>query len=174
MTDAYQKLLIFSLDTKYYAISILKIKEIIGMMNITSLPNTPDFVNGIINLRGKIIPIMDLRIKFGMETGKYDEGTCIIIAEVLINGVQKLIGVIVDRVSEVVTISNEQIEPLPDFGANSDHSSILGIGKIKDKVVIILDLYEVFICEEISKILENVKESQNNNGEAACLIKSQN
>lgn len=158
MAETYQKLLTFSLGSEGYGVSILKVKEIIGMMEITPVPRTPDFIKGVINLRGKIIPVMDLRTKFGMDDQEYDERTCIIVAEILIKGTQKLLGVVVDTVSEVVTISNDQIEPPPEYGNSVDHNSILGIGKIKDRVVIILDIDEVFQCEEVAKMLENVKE----------------
>jgi purine-binding chemotaxis protein CheW len=153
-----QKLLTFSLGSEGYGVSILKVKEIIGMMEITPVPRTPEFIKGVINLRGKIIPVMDLRVKFGMEEKEYNERTCIIVAEVDIKGAQKLLGVVVDMVSEVVTISDDQIEPPPEYGTAVEHNSILGIGKIKDRVVIILDIDEVFVCEEIVKMLDNVRE----------------
>jgi len=158
MAEIYQKLLTFSLGSEGYGISILKVKEIIGMMDITPVPRTPEFVKGVINLRGKIIPVMDLRIKFGMEEQEYDERTCIIVVEVLMKGTQKMLGVVVDMVSEVVTIANDQIEPPPEYGSVAEHNSILGIGKIKERVVIILDIDEVFQCEEVTKFLENMKE----------------
>lgn len=161
MAETYQKLLTFSLGSEGYGISILKIKEIIGMMDITPIPKTPDFIKGVINLRGRIIPVMDLRCKFGMEENEYNERTCIIVAEVSMNGIQKLLGVVVDMVSEVVTVADDQIEPPPEYGSNLEHGAILGIGKIKDRVVIILDIDEVFQCEELVKLLDNVKESQN-------------
>jgi len=158
MADTDQKLLTFSLGGEGYGVSILKVKEIIGMMEITPVPRTPDFIKGVINLRGKIIPVMDLRVKFGMEEKEYNERTCIIVAEVDIKGTQKLLGVVVDMVSEVVTVSDDQIEPPPEYGTAIEHNSILGIGKIKDRVVIILDIDEVFVCEEIIKMLDNVRE----------------
>ena len=158
MAETYEKLLTFSLGSEGYGVSILKVKEIIGMMDITPVPRTPEFIKGILNLRGKIIPIMDLRIKFGMATQEYNERTCIIVAEVAIKGVQKLLGVVVDMVSEVVTISDEQIEPPPEYGTNLDHNSILGIGKIKDRVIIILDIDQVFVCEEVIKMMDKMKE----------------
>lgn len=158
MAETDQKLLTFSLGSEGYGVSILKIKEIIGMMDITPVPKTPDFIKGVINLRGKIIPVMDLRIKFGMTEQEYNERTCIIVAEIIIKGTQKLLGVVVDMVSEVVTISDNQIEPPPEYGASVEHNSILGIGKIKDRVVIILDIDEVFQSDEIVKMFENVKE----------------
>lgn len=156
-----QKLLTFSLGNEGYGVSILKVKEIIGMMDITPVPKTPDFVKGVINLRGKIIPVMDLRMKFNMEAQEYDERTCIIIAEVVIKGAQKLLGVVVDTVSEVVTISNDQIEPPPEFKVNGENNAILGIGKIKDRVVIIININEIFVCEDLVKLLDNTKEGAN-------------
>lgn len=155
MSDTDQKLLTFSLAGEGYGVSILRVKEIIGMMDITPVPRTPEFIKGVINLRGKIIPIMDLRIKFGMTQQDYDERTCIIVVEVDMKGVQKLLGVVVDMVSEVVTISAEQIEPPPEYGNSVEHNFILGIGKIKDRVVIILDIEEVFLCDEVLKMLDS-------------------
>lgn len=151
-----QKLLTFSLGEEVYGVSILQVKEIIGMLEITSVPRTPDFIKGVINLRGKIIPVMDLRIKFGMDEQEYDERTCIIVVEIEIKGNQRLIGVVVDMVSEVVNVHADDIEPPPEYGSKLDHNFILGIGKIKEKVVIILDINEVFQCEEIIKMLESV------------------
>lgn len=158
MAETDQKLLTFSLGSEGYGVSILKVKEIIGMMDITPIPRTPEFVKGVINLRGKIIPVMDLRTKFGMPQQQYDERTCIIVAEVLVHGMQKLLGIVVDMVSEVVTISADQIEPPPEYGNNVEHSAILGIGKIKDRVVIILDIDEVFTSDELIKLIETAKE----------------
>ena len=155
MAATDQKLLTFSLAEEDYGVSILKVKEIIGMMEITPVPRTPDFIKGVINLRGKIIPVMDLRTKFSMPTQEYDERTCIIVVEVELKGLQKLLGVVVDMVSEVVTVSQEQIEPPPEYGTNDQHNFILGIGKIKDKVVIILDIEEIFVCEEVLKMLDS-------------------
>lgn len=157
MAETNQKLLTFSLGSEGYGVSILKVKEIIGMMGITPVPKTPEFIKGVINLRGKIIPIMDLRTKFGMPEEEYNERTCIIIAEVLIKGAQKLLGVVVDTVSEVVTISDNQIEPPPEYGSSEEHNAILGIGKIKDRVVIILDINEIFACDDLIQIMDNMK-----------------
>lgn len=158
MAENDQKLLTFSLGKEEYGVSILKVKELIGMMDITPVPKTPEFIKGVINLRGKIIPVMDLRVKFGMDAQAYDERTCIIVVEIVIKGNQKLLGVVVDSVSEVVTVSDEQIEPPPEYGKASEHSSILGIGKIKDRVVIILDIDEIFICEDLVTLIDEVKE----------------
>jgi len=154
LTD--QKLLTFSLGGEGYGVSILKVKEIIGMLEITPVPRTPEFIKGVINLRGKIIPVMDLRLKFGMPQQEYNERTCIIVVEATLNGNQRLIGVVVDMVSEVVNITSDEIEPPPEYGMNLEHNFILGIGKIKERVVIIIDIEEVFLCDEIIKMLETV------------------
>lgn len=151
-----QKLLTFSLGEEGYGVSILKVKEIIGMLDITLVPRTPAFIKGVINLRGKIIPVMDLRIKFGMEEQAYDERTCIVVVEINLNGSERLLGVVVDMVSEVVNISAEQIEPPPEYGTNLEHNFIIGIGKIKERVVIIVDIEEIFLSEEVIKMLESV------------------
>jgi len=156
-----EKLLTFSLGSEGYGVPILKVKEIIGMMHITPVPRTPDFVKGVINLRGKIIPVMDLRAKFNMDEKEYNERTCIIVVEIELNGVQRLLGVVVDMVSEVVSISSEEIEPPPQYGTKLDHNYILGIGKIKERVVIILDINEIFLDDEVIKMLEAGEESKN-------------
>lgn len=160
MSEDDQRLLTFSLGNEDYGVSILKVKELIGMMSITPVPKTPEFIKGIINLRGKIIPVMDLRMKFGMEPQEYNERTCIIVVEVLINASNKLLGVIVDNVSEVVTVSSNEIEPPPEYGYSMEHNCILGIGKIKDRVVIVLDIDEIFSCEDVIKMMDHVKETE--------------
>lgn len=149
-----EKLLTFSLGSEGYGVSILKVKEIIGMMHITPVPRTPEFVKGVINLRGKIIPVMDLRAKFNMEEKEYNERTCIIVVEVNLNNVQRLLGVVVDMVSEVVSITSEEIEPPPQYGTKLDHNFILGIGKIKDRVVIIIDIDEIFLQDDVIKMFD--------------------
>lgn len=155
----YQKLLTFSLGSEEYGLSILGVKELIGMMDFTPVPKTPDFIKGVINLRGKIIPVMDLRLKFGMEPQNYDEKTCIVIISVMINGLNKLLGVVVDEVSEVISISAEQIEPPPEYGSLNDADEpILGIGKIKDEVIIILDINKIFWDDSDLSVNENMRD----------------
>ncbi|MBP7211356.1 purine-binding chemotaxis protein CheW [bacterium] len=156
MAETDQKLLTFALGSEGYGISILKVIEIIGMLDITPVPKTPNFIKGVINLRGKIIPVMDLRLKFGMEEKEYNERTCIIVVEINLNGTQRLLGVVVDMVSEVVTLSSDQIEPPPEYGTQAENNFILGIGKIKDRVVIILDIDETFFSNEVLQMLDNV------------------
>lgn len=161
MSITEEKLLTFSLGTEGYGLSILKVKEIIGMLHITPVPRTPEFVKGIINLRGKIIPVMDLRLKFGMEEKTYNERTCIIVVEIEIMNTQRLLGVVVDMVSEVVSITSEEIEPPPEYGSKPDQNFILGIGKLKDRVVIIIDINRIFLQEDVVKIFNNAEVIKN-------------
>jgi len=141
--EAAGKYLTFVLEQEEYGIEILKVREIIGMVEVTVVPQAPHYIKGVINLRGKLIPVADLRLKFGMEEKVYDEETCIIVLDV--SG--RLIGAIVDTVSEVLDLSGDQIEPAPDFGSKLDTEYILGMGKIGDRVKILLDIDKVFTIE---------------------------
>ncbi|MDY6842623.1 MAG: chemotaxis protein CheW, partial [Thermodesulfobacteriota bacterium] len=116
IADREGKYLTFTLAEEEYGISILKIKEIIGMMPITFVPQTPEFVKGVINLRGKVIPVVDLRLRFGMESIDYTERTCIIVVEIEGQADTVLTGIVVDSVSEVLNIKGEDIEDTPTFG----------------------------------------------------------
>jgi purine-binding chemotaxis protein CheW len=144
------KYLTFSLGGEEYGISILKIKEIIGMMPITSVPRTPTFVKGVINLRGKVIPVVDLRLKFGMEEIAYTERTCIIVVEIGGQGGAVLIGTVVDSVSEVLNIKGADIEDTPTFGARVDANYILGMAKMNGGVKILLEIDEVLGREAVA------------------------
>lgn len=150
------KYLTFSLAQEQYGIGILKIKEIIGMMPITTVPRTPVFVRGVINLRGKVIPVIDLRLKFDMEKSDYDERTCIIVVEIDSDEMTVLMGIIVDSVSEVLTIQESDIEPTPGFGTALDTDYILGMAKMDGGVKILLDIDKVLNTKEI-KILNKTK-----------------
>ena len=150
------KYLTFSLAQEQYGIGILKIKEIIGMMPITTVPRTPVFVRGVINLRGKVIPVIDLRLKFDMEKSDYDERTCIIVVEIDSDEMTVLIGIIVDSVSEVLNIQESDIEPTPGFGSALDTDYILGMAKMDRGVKILLDIDKVLNTKEI-KILNKTK-----------------
>jgi purine-binding chemotaxis protein CheW len=133
------KYLTFCLDEEEYGLEILKVREIIGMMAITSVPRTPDCIKGVINLRGKVIPVIDLRLKFNMNEVERTEETCIIVVDV--GNVE--VGVIVDRVSEVRDIDNKDIDDPPSFGTTVDASFILGMGKAEGRVTILLDITRV-------------------------------
>ena len=140
------KYLTFVLAGEEYGLEILKVREIIGMMDITAVPRTPEFVKGVINLRGKVIPVVDLRLKFGMQQADQTAETCIIVVYV---GDMEM-GILVDKVSEVLDISGEDIEEAPSFGVNVDTEFILGIGKAGGKVTILLDIGRVLTKEDVS------------------------
>jgi len=150
IADREGKYLTFSLANEEYGIGILKIKEIIGMMPITSVPQTPEFVKGVINLRGKVIPVLDLRRRFGMEPMDYTERTCIIVVEIAGAAGNVMIGVVVDSVSEVLSIKAEAIEDTPTFGIKLNTDYILGMAKIGKNVKILLDIDRVLGADEIS------------------------
>ncbi len=137
------KYLTFELGEEVYGLEILKVQEIIGIMGVTSVPKTPSFVRGVINLRGKVIPVVELRLKFDMEERPDTERTCIIVVQVVANGQLLTMGVIVDGVSEVLDIKAEQIEPPPSFGTRLSTDFILGMAKVDKKVVMLLDVDEV-------------------------------
>jgi len=142
------KFLTFFLAGEEYGIEILSVHEIIGMMPITSVPGTPEYICGIINLRGKIIPIVDLRRKFGMESKAQTSETCIIVVHV--QGVE--VGTVVDRVSEVLSIAAGEIEPPPSFGKDVNTDYILGIGKSQSKVKILLNIDRVISSDQIVQL----------------------
>jgi purine-binding chemotaxis protein CheW len=137
------KYLTFSLDQEEYGIGILKVKEIIGMMSITSMPRTPDFIKGVINLRGKVIPVVDLRARFGMAVMEYSERTCIIVVEMTGAEGSVSLGIVVDSVSEVLNIRTADIEDTPTFGVKLNTDFILGMAKMSGSVKILLDIDKV-------------------------------
>ena len=150
MADREGKYLTFTLAEEEYGISILKVKEIIGMMPITTVPQTPEFVKGVINLRGKVIPVLDLRTRFGMESIDYTERTCIIVVEIEGESNTIMIGIVVDAVSEVLNVKGEDIEDTPTFGAKMDTEYILGMAKMEGGVKILLDIDRVLSGEEVA------------------------
>ncbi|MCP3925196.1 MAG: purine-binding chemotaxis protein CheW [Desulfobacterales bacterium] len=155
IVDREGKYLTFVLNKEEYGIGILKIKEIIGMMPITTVPQTPDFVKGVINLRGKVIPVIDLRLRFYMKSIEYTERTCIIVVEIAGEAGTIQIGIVVDAVSEVLNIKGEEIEETPTFGTKLNTEYILGMAKMEGGVKILLDIDSVLSESELS-ILENV------------------
>jgi purine-binding chemotaxis protein CheW len=139
------KYLTFVLGEEEYGLEILKVREILGAMPITAVPQTPQFVKGVINLRGKVIPVVDLRLKFGMEEIDQTEETCVIVVEVA----DMQMGIIVDTVREVMDIREGDIEDPPRFGTQVDTDFILGMGKIEDTVKILLDIERVLSGSEL-------------------------
>jgi purine-binding chemotaxis protein CheW len=144
------KLLRFELAGEYYGLDILKIMEINGMMDITSVPQTPKFLKGLINLRGKVIPVIDLRLKFGLPEEAYTERTSIIVIEFKTIGGVIQMGIVVDRVSEVITISAADIDPAPEFGTRLKSEYIKGMAKTKTQVIIILDIELILTDQELT------------------------
>lgn len=137
------KFLSFQLSKEEYGIAILKVREIIGMVDVTPLPRTPDYVLGVINLRGRIIPVLDLRRKFGMEPAAFTSETCIVVVDVgRDQDTAFRVGCIVDTVSEVMTIGAEHFEPTPRC-TNAAGDYIAGLAKLKDRVLILLDIERV-------------------------------
>ena len=142
------KYLTFVLAGEDYGLEILKVREIMGILDITKVPHTPDYVKGVVNIRGKVIPIMDLRLKFDIPETEYTEQTCIIVVYVG----QVEVGIIVDRVSEVMDIKEEGIEDAPEFGADVDTHTILGMSKAGGKVTILLDINKVLGRDDVAAI----------------------
>lgn len=137
------KYLTFTLGSEGYGVGILSVREIIGVMEITPVPHTPEYIKGVVNLRGKVIPVLDLRLKFGMPSKDYDERTCVIVVEVRAQSGPVQVGLVVDSVSEVINIAAAEIEPPPSLGSSSESDSILGMAKIKGEVKILLDVDKV-------------------------------
>jgi purine-binding chemotaxis protein CheW len=152
--DLAGKYLTFALGQEEYGIGILKIKEIIGVMPITAVPQTPPFVKGVINLRGKVIPVTDLRMKFGLDTMDYTERTCIIVVEINHDSRPLLMGLVVDGVSEVANIRGGEIEGTPDFGTGMRASFIKGMAKIAGGVKILLDIDAILTGEQLRCLVE--------------------
>lgn len=149
------KYLSFVLGDEEYGLEILKVQEINGMMGITRVPRTPDYVKGVINLRGRVIPIVNLRKKFQMPVVDDTEKTCIIVVQVAFKDAELTMGIIVDEVSEVLDIKSDQIEPSPSFGGGMEETEyITGMGKLEDKVVILLDIDSVLNGDEIEAIIQ--------------------
>jgi purine-binding chemotaxis protein CheW len=146
------KYLTFILDNEEYGIALLKVKEIIGMMPITSVPQTPEYVKGVINLRGKVIPVTDLRLRFEMLAAEYNERTCIIVVEIQGEETTIQVGIVVDAVSEVMNIKAEEVVEAPSFGSKVETDYILGMANIEGQVKILLDIDRVLTSEAIASI----------------------
>jgi len=146
------KYLIFQLAREEFGVPVLNVREIMGLQEITNVPQTPDFVKGVINLRGKIIPVVDLRLKFGLDAAEYTQRTCIIVVQVSQPGGPMLMGAVVDGVSEVLNIQEAEIENVPDMGAELTVPYIRGMAKVKGKVKILLDIDRVLTTQEVTSL----------------------
>ena len=147
--DLVGKYLTFALGEEEYGVPVLKVREIIKMMDITLVPQVPHHVKGVINLRGKVIPVVDLRLKFGFAEQAYTERTCIIVVEVALASSKVMMGIVVDAVSEVLNIAANEIEQTPEFGERVTTDFMKGVAKVKGKVKILLDLDRVLGAEGV-------------------------
>ncbi len=146
------KYLTFNLGNEGFGLEILKVQEIIGMQNITVVPMTPEYVKGVINLRGKVIPVIDLRLKFGMPSQENTRKTCIIVVQVHGDESGLIMGIVVDEVSEVLNIAAEQIESSSALGSRLDSQFILGMAKTEAAVKILLDIDKILSPDEILEL----------------------
>ena len=163
LLDKEGKYLTFALANEEYGLEILKVREIFGYMEITAVPQTPHYVMGVINLRGQVIPVIDLRAKFGMDTTDVTEQTCIIVVEITQNQQKFDTGIVVDHVSEVLDIPGENIEATPQFGSSVNTDFILGMGKIGDTVKILLDIDKVMAGDDFSNLKNSKPQDKKEN-----------
>ncbi len=150
VTDREGKYLTFALAQEEFGLEILKVREIIGYIDVTAVPQTPSYVKGVINLRGQVIPVIDLRARFGMETAEITGQTCIIVVEIAQSGRTFSTGITVDRVQEVLDIPGANIEDAPQFGSSVDTHFILGMAKIGDSVKILLDIDKILAAANLA------------------------
>jgi len=144
--------LTFKLREEVFAFDIARVREVLDFTTLTKVPNSQDFVLGVINLRGLVVPIVDLRLAFGMTKTEKTAATCVIIAEVAVNGETSVLGMLADSVNEVLNLEPDQIQPAPKIGTRLRTSFIAGLGKINEQFIIVLDIDRVFSSAEISSV----------------------
>lgn len=147
--------LTFKLDGESFATEISKVKEVLEYTQVTPVPRSPEFMQGVINLRGSVVPVVDLRLQFGMPTLEQTVDTCIIIIEINIEGTSTVLGALADSVQEVIDLKPEQLEPAPSFGARIDNDFVQHMGKVDDGFIMVLDINKIFSIEQINKIEKN-------------------
>ena len=148
------KYLTFKLDDEHYGLEILRVQEIIGILPVTPVPRTPEYIRGVINLRGKVIVVTDLRLKLGMKSCEDTVRTCIIVVQIQHKDRMTTMGLIVDEVSEVMEIEADQLEPTPEFGNSINVDFLFGIGKVASKVIMLLDANKVLSANDLDTISE--------------------
>jgi purine-binding chemotaxis protein CheW len=149
MEERAGKYLIVRLGNEEFGARVIKVREIMGIQDVTPVPHTPVFVKGVINLRGKVIPVIDLRLKFGLPSAEYTSRTCIIVVRTQLGEDQLMMGIVVDEVAEVLNLVASDIEETPDFGPGVETPYLLGMAKVKDKVKILLDIDQVLNSQEL-------------------------
>ncbi len=147
----------FNLDDEVFALDIAKVREVLEYSTVTKVPKTPDFMKGVINLRGNVVPVIDMRLKFGMSETEKTVNTCVIIVEVNFEGESAVLGAMADSVQEVLELEAEQIEPAPQIGTKMNTDFIKGMGKRDDEFIIILDINKVFSIEDLAMVEEAEK-----------------
>ena len=152
--DRAGKYLTFSLAQEEFGIRVLQVREIMGLQDITFVPQTEPHIKGVINLRGKVIPVICLRTKFGMPQIEYTQRTCIVVVQIRGEEGLLLMGVLVDSVSEVVTLNGTEIENTPEFGTGQNLGYILGMAKVRDRVKILIDIEQILTASEIGGLEE--------------------
>ncbi|MCG6656211.1 chemotaxis protein CheW [Halomonas campisalis] len=148
-----REFLVFSLGDEEYAVDILKVQEIRGYENVTRIANAPDFIKGVTNLRGVIVPIVDLRIKFHLDKVEYGGQTVVIV----VNVEDRVVGIVVDGVSDVMTLSPDQIKPAPEFGVTLSSDFLSGLGSLEDRMLVIVDIDKLLTSDEMA-LVERVAE----------------
>jgi purine-binding chemotaxis protein CheW len=143
------KYLVFHLGQEEFGIRVLNVREIMGIQDITAVPHTPLYVKGVINLRGKVVPVVDLRLKFGLPPQEYTARTCIIVVQARMESGLIFMGVAVDGVAEVLNLTTSEIEDTPDFGDGTAKPYLLGMAKVKGKVKILLDIERVLTGQDL-------------------------
>lgn len=146
--------LTFKLDTEVFALDITKVREVLDFTALTKVPRTPDFMRGVINLRGSVVPVVDMRLKFNMSRTEQTVNTCIIIAEINLDGDKLVLGALADSVQEVIELEPGQIEPAPRIGTRLNTEFIKGMGKRDDQFIIILEIDRIFSTEELLEVHE--------------------
>jgi len=146
------KYLTFHLANEEFGIRVLKVREIMGIQEITSVPQTPAHIKGVINLRGKVVPVIDLRLKFGLTAAEYTQRTCIIVTQMQGDSGAVLMGIVVDGVSEVLNLTAAEIEDTPNFGEEVSSGYLLGMAKVKGKVKILLDIDKVLSTQDFRSL----------------------
>jgi len=147
--------LTFQLDEEVFALDVAKVREILEYNSVTKVPQTPEFMRGVINLRGSVVPVIDMRLKFGMSATEQTVNTCIIVVEVSMDGDTGVLGALADSVQEVVEMEPEQIEPAPHIGTRLNTNFIKGMGKHEGNFVMILDIDKVFSEGDIAAVVQS-------------------
>lgn len=158
--------LTFTLERELFALDIGSVREVLELVNITRVPRTPDYIRGVINLRGRAVPVVDLKLKFGMGATERTVNTCIIIVEVSLDGESTVLGALADSVQEVYEMESAQIEPTPRMGTPIKADFIRGMGKSGEQFIIILDINKVFTSLELAGLAQSLGEAAPENAEA--------